>query len=149
LVKALEEIKVPLRSAPFQFDAAQMEIYQSVQKMLCKKKKDFPSSLPNNPIHYDNYYDDGYDDIDCRMPVQPHSRYDCQDHCFEANFHDDRIIRDEFPTKRDKIMRMTKLIIPSCLSNMVTMMTEIINLIVVGHLQNAAMVAGVGMGNAT
>jgi hypothetical protein len=32
---------------------------------------------------------------------------------------------------------------------MVTMMTEIINLIVVGHLQNAAMVAGVGMGNAT
>jgi 8-oxo-dGTP diphosphatase len=33
LVKALEEIKVPLRSAPFQFDAAQMEIYQINQQV--------------------------------------------------------------------------------------------------------------------
>ena len=46
-------------------------------------------------------------------------------------------------------MRIVKLIIPASLGMMVGMMTEMINLIVVGHLKNAAMVAGVGMGNAT
>jgi Na+-driven multidrug efflux pump len=48
-----------------------------------------------------------------------------------------------------KLKRIISLVIPASLGMLVAMMTELINLIVVGHLKNAAIVAGVGMGNMT
>ena len=41
------------------------------------------------------------------------------------------------------------LAVPSALTSIASMLTEIINLIFVGYLNNPAMMAGVGMGNMT
>ena len=58
---------------------------------------------------------------------------------------------DKYPndTHRQRSYLMMKLAIPSMLSSVLSMLIEIINLIFVGHLNDPAMLAGVGMGNMT
>ena len=45
--------------------------------------------------------------------------------------------------------KILKLAIPAILNNIVRISMEVINLSMIGHLNNPAMVAGVGMGNMT
>ena len=45
--------------------------------------------------------------------------------------------------------KILKLAVPAILNNIVRMLMEVINLSMIGHLNNPAMVAGVGMGNMT
>ncbi len=52
-VKAMEDIKVPLRNTPFHFDAAQMEIYninQQVESFRFVKWEDFSADVMTLPI---------------------------------------------------------------------------------------------------
>lgn len=55
----------------------------------------------------------------------------------------------EDDTTEKMYWRILHLAIPAILNNVVRMLMEVINLSMIGHLNNPAMVAGVGMGNMT
>jgi Na+-driven multidrug efflux pump len=52
-------------------------------------------------------------------------------------------------TRWERAVLILSLVIPTSLCQMVNILVEVMNLIFVGHLNDASMLAGVGMGNMT